>query len=258
MWHRKVTGMGVDATTTPSSSGLTTVVDTIAAPKAAFERLREAPTWGWAFLIAIVLMTIGYFMQKQAADHASMLMIQHVTANNPALTDAQKAKMIANAAHPPAYNAIIGIAGLGLTIFIAVFFNTLITLIGNAVGRGQADFKRLWCGSMNIAVPTLGVIYILLGTIVLIRGAASFNSPVDIQLALPGLHMLAPSATGALRGFLSAINVGTLWGLFLNATMLTTLARVNAGIAWTFATIVLLVGAGFGALVASIFSAFMK
>ncbi len=39
----------------PRPNGLKTALDTIVAPKDAFESLRSAPTWGWAFLLALVL-----------------------------------------------------------------------------------------------------------------------------------------------------------------------------------------------------------
>jgi len=243
--------MGVDASAMRPSSGLTTVVDTIAAPKTAFERLREAPTWGWALIIVLALMAIGYFLQMPASQHAGVTMIQHVVANNPQMSDAQKAKMIAGAQHP---NIIGGIFGIAFSVFLIVLINTLVTLIGNALGKGQADFKRLWCASMNIAVPTVGIVSILLGVITMMRGAESFSSPLDLQMALPGLQMLVPGVTGATRVFLGAFNVGTLWGLFLNATMLMTLARVGKGVAWGTAAAVLLVGAAFALLVFTIFT----
>jgi hypothetical protein len=50
-----------------------------------------------------------------------------------------------------------------------------------------------------------------------------------------------------LVAFFSAISVFSLWGLFLNATMLRVTAKTSPAIAYTFAILVLLLGALFAA-----------
>ena len=238
--------MGVSTPVAVKANGLSTVIDTIAAPNDAFERQRTMPTWGWALLVALVLMLAGTYLQGPAMRHASTVQVQHMIATNTMyanLSDAQKQKILEKAGQPSAW-AYVGVV---ITLFLAVFFNTLILLLGNAVGRGQADFKRLWCGSMNIAVPTLGLGAIIIGVIAMVRGADSFSNTFQIVESVPSLAMLVPTGNIMLAAFLGSISVFTLWGFFLNATMLRVTGKTSAGVAYTFAAIVLILGALFGA-----------
>lgn len=50
-------------------AGWLTALDVIVAPNAAFVRLREAPTWFWAFLMSVVLGIIGSLLVAPALDH---------------------------------------------------------------------------------------------------------------------------------------------------------------------------------------------
>lgn len=234
--------MGVSTPVATKANGLTTVVDTVVSPSEAFERQRTMPTWGWALIVALVLLLAGTYLQGPAMRHASVAQVQHMIANNPALanlSDAQKQKMIARQGQASLWSY----AGAVFTVFIAVFFNTLFMLIGNAVGRGQADFKRLWCGSMNIAVPTLGLGAIVLGIITMIRGADSFSNTFAIVESVPSLAMIVPSTNIALATFLSGISVFSVWGFFLNAAMLRITGKTSTPVAYTFAAIVLILGA---------------
>ena len=238
--------MGVSAPAAANANGLSTVVDTIASPAEAFERQRTAPTWGWALVVAIVLMVIGAYLQAPAAHHAAVAGAQKMVATSTLfanMTDAQKQQAVERAGKPSVFTYIGPVIGL----FIAVFFNTIILLLGNAIGRGQADFKRLWAGSMNIAVPTLGIGAIVLGVITMVRGADSFDSTLSLVRAMPGLAMLVPNAGPVLAGFLSAISIFTLWGFYLNATMMRVTAKTSPAMAYTFAAIVVLLGGLFAA-----------
>lgn len=228
------------------ASGLSTVVSTVAAPSEAFDTLRVAPTWGWACLIAIVLMLIGTYLQGPAARHAGQASMRHAVATSSLfanLTREKKDEMIAQAGRPSVGSFITPV----ITVFVIVFFNTLFTLIANAVGRGQADFKRLWAGSMNIAVPTIGLGAVVIGIITTLRGPDSFDNLAQVIRATPSLAYLVPNAPFALGVFLAGISIFSLWGLFLNATMLRVMAKTSAGVAYTFAIIITLLGALMGA-----------
>ena len=236
--------METPAPATAKQSGLSTVVNTIASPSEAFETLRVAPTWGWALIIAIVLMLIGTYLQGPAARHAGVVQTQQMMATNSffaSMTAAQKEQAIARAGQPSPWPYV----GIVVVLFIAALLNTLIMLIGNAVGRGQAGFKQLWAGSMNIAVPTVGLAAVVLGIITMLRGPDAFNNSMDVAKAMPSLAYLAPHASASAGAFLASISVFTLWGLFLNATMLRNTARTSAGVAYGFAAAVTLLGAIF-------------
>ncbi len=224
------------------AGGLSTVINTIAAPSDAFETLRVAPTWGWACLIAIVLMLVGTYLQGPAARHAGQESMKHAVTTNSIfanLTPEKKDQMVAQAGRPSVASYITPV----LTVFVIVFFNTLFTLIANAVGRGQADFKRLWAGSMNIAVPTIGLGAVVIGIITMLRGPDSFDSLAQIIRATPSLAYLVPNAPFALGVFLAGISIFSLWGMFLNATMLRAMAKTSRGVAYAFAILITVLGA---------------
>ncbi len=238
--------MSVSVPAAAKVNGLSTVVDTIAAPADAFERQRTAPTWGWALVVSLVLLLAGTFLQAPAARHVANAQVQRMVSTSPLFANAtaeQKQKALANAGKPSVFSDVAPI----LVLFFAVFFNTVILLAGNALGRGQADFKRLWCGSMNIAVPTIGLGAIALGVITMVRGADSFESSIAMAQAMPSLATVVRHGSPALLAFLSAISIFTVWGFFLNTTMLRVTGKTSAGIAYTFAAIVLLLGAVFAA-----------
>lgn len=238
--------MAASAPVAVKANGVSTVVNTIASPAEAFEALRVAPTWGWACLIALVLLFAGAYLQGPAARHAGAAQVQQMMNTSSFfanMTPAQKQQAIARAGRPSPWSY----AGAAFVLFLTVFLNTIVMLIGNAVGKGQADFKRLWCGSMNIAVPTLGLGAVVLGVIAMMRGADSFGSTFDLMHAMPSLGSLVHGGPVVLAAFLSGVSIFTLWGVFLNATMLRVTARTSTGVAYVFAILVLLLGAALAA-----------
>lgn len=234
--------MGVDVHVAPKQSGLTTVLNVIAAPREAFTALRLVPTWGWAFIIAAILMIAGTALEAPAARHVGVAQIQRMQSTSPLfaqMSDQKKKDMIDKARKP----SLTSLFFAPCILLLFALLNTLFMLIGNAVGRGSADFKRLWAGSMNIAVPTLGLGAVVTGLIVMLRGPDAFNSQAEMMRAMPGLGMLPFNGSAVLTTMLATISIFSIWGLFLNATMLQTTAGTSKGIAWTFAALVLLLGA---------------
>lgn len=235
----------------PPASGLKTALDVVIAPKDAFVQLRSAPTWGWALLIAALLLIAGYFLQRPAQLHAAVGTTQHMMATNSIfsnMTDAQKQKAIDQAGHPSPIQTVLGLIFTPVTLLVAVLCNSVVLLVGNALARGKADFLRLWAGSMNVAIPTFGINYVVVGVMCLVLGADHFQTGADIIRLAPNVAMLAPGVTGFLGGFLVGINVFTLWGFALNVAMMRVMAGVNGAAAWIAPLVVLLGGA---ALVAS-------
>lgn len=220
-----------------------TVVDIIVAPKDAFESLRENPVWGWTLLATVVLMIIGYFLQLPATEHASYGTMQHALATSPlysTLTDEQKARVLARVAHPPAYQAALGIASIVIVLLVAALLNAVILLAGNALAHGTGDFKRLFAGSMAITVPSFGLYSLVLGIILRVLGPDHFATIADIYHAVPGLALLVPGATGKLGAFLAGIQIFSLWGCGLNILMMHVLAGVRNVVAWLFPLLILI------------------
>jgi hypothetical protein len=240
---------------TPKANGLKTVWDTIVAPKAAFESIQASPGWGTPFLIAVVLMAIGYFLQHAAQVHASIGTMQHMIATNSffsGLPESKKQEMLDNAAHPDVKSQVIGLLFLPVTLLFAALFNSLFLLLANAIGSGTGKFRQFFAASMDIAVPSFGLGSLILGLITILRGPDSFNSTIDLLTALPGLGMLAGGSTGFMAAFLGYISIFSLWGCILNALFLRSL-RVNAAVAWAIPVLVLLLGAAFGAKLNTLF-----
>ncbi len=238
------------------SSGLKTAVDIVIAPRDALERLRTAPTWGWAFSIAFVLMVVGYFLQQPAAQHAAVGTMQHAIATSPLyanLSEEQKGRILARVQNPPAYQTAISIVGLIVAIFIATLLNATILFLGTKLGQGTTTFARLFAGSMNIAVPTIGFYYVVLGIICRAFGPDHFTTTLDMLRAVPGLAMVAPSATGKLAVFLANIQVFTLWGFGLNTAMMRITADVRSAVAWIFPLLILILAASVAAGAATFF-----
>jgi hypothetical protein len=238
--------LDLDGSEASKGDGLKTALDTIVAPKDAFERLRSAPTWGWACLIAIVLLVGGYTLQRPAQLHASVGTLQHMMATNSifsSMTDEQKQRAVENASHPSAVQTVFGYAGVIVSLFLAILINSVVLLIGNLAGHGNADFRRLWAGSTNVAVPTFGLNYVVLGIICLVLGPGHFQTSGDLFRAIPGVATIFSGTRGMLGGFLMGINVFTLWGFALNVTMMRVLAGVRGAAAWIAPLIVLLGGA---------------
>jgi hypothetical protein len=237
------------------ANGLSTLLNVIVAPREAFETLRVAPTWGWAFIVTVVLTLIGYVLLLPASHHAGATFLQHLQATNPTfagMSDEAKAKMIHDAANPGTARDIFNAAFSVLALLIGVLLNAVILLLGNAVGGGEATFKKLWSGSMNIAAPTFGLSQLVVGIIATLRGPDSFGSIMDLYRVAPGLGWFSYGLHGFAASFLSVISVFAIWGLILNALMMRTMARVGPGIAWGFAALITLLGAlvagAFGAL----------
>lgn len=246
--------MAIDAPVAPArANGLTTALNVIVAPREAFEALRDAPTWGWAFFIAAVLMAIGMFLASPASDHANLIMTQHMVAHSPFLanaTDAQKQKMLADAQNPTLGKHVLGIVISLAFLLIVAAFQALVLLIGNALGRGTASYKQLFSAAVNIAVVGSGLMWVVLGIITILRGAATFSSPADLVGAVPGLGYIAGSSGAGTATFLASINIFTVWSAVLMAAAMIVIAKVSKVIAYSFAALLLILGAGIPALLA--------
>jgi hypothetical protein len=237
--------VALDTTEPLKANGLKTAIDTVIAPSEAFQSIRLVPTWGWAAIIASALMIAGYVMQLPAAHHAAIGTTQHMVATSPffaGMTDAQKQKVIAQSANPPAYQTVIGIIGTIVTLFIAAVLNAFFLYLGNAAGRGTAGFSRYWAGSMNVAIPSFGLSYVVLGCIAIALGPDHFATSADLFRAIPGLGMILRPA-GLFGGFLTAINVFTVWGLVLNVLLMRLTGEVRGAMAWIVPVLIFLGGA---------------
>lgn len=218
--------MGVSAPVSSKANGLTTVVNVITSPREAFEALRIAPTWGWAFVIALLLAAIGQYFATPATAHAVQATFSQQIASNPQLagmTPEQQQR---------ALNISLSVVRFAwlftpVTVLIAALLSAIVMLIFKAAGRGDASFKQLWCASMNVCVVSVGVYTLLAGLIAIVRGAATYNSTQDAYKAVPGLTWLVPHAGVKAIAFLSAFNVVGLWAAVLTALAMVYVAKTS-------------------------------
>jgi hypothetical protein len=248
--------MALPTSEAPKGGGLKTAIDILIAPKDAFEELRLVPTWGWALIVALVLMVIGFFLQQPAVEHASLGTLAHAFATNPLytnLTDDQKKQMLERVAHPPGYQTALGLISLILVLFISTLLNAIILLAANVIAQGSGDFKRFFAGSMNIAVPAIGLYSVTLGLICRVLGAEHFATTADVLRATPGLALLAPGASGKLAMFLAGIHIFTLWGCGLNIAMMRVTAGVKNALSWAFPLFILIASAALQAAASGLY-----
>lgn len=232
----------MDTTQSTPANGLQTLADVILAPKSAFERLRIQPTWGWAFIVAIVLGTLGAYLVMPAIVHATQATWPAMMAQNPrtaALSPAEQQRALQITL------GVMHVAWVAYVIFIpfAILVYAVIMLIFRAIGSGSGSFGSLWAVSCNIAVVSAGIASLVLGIIVRIRGADSFNSQAAVSSAVPSLALLAPGAGVKLFAFLSGMNVFSIWAAILIYMAMRITARVSAVPAVLTALIAILIPA---------------
>jgi MFS family permease len=231
-------------------SGLANVADIIIAPNAAFERIRQVPVWGWAFLIAAVLGIAGTFLIGPAIQHAMEISLPAKLAASEAIAKLpadQQQKQIAMTIGISKTFARFAWLLIPPFILLAALLQALVMLIANAATRGDGTFKRFYALSITVSVIGSGLGALVLGLIVMLRGPASFEAPSAVNAALPSLALLAPGATGVLAGFLGSMNVFVLWATALLALGMQRVGRIPGGAAWATAIIMLLLTACFAA-----------
>jgi hypothetical protein len=217
----------MDTTQSTPANGLQTLADVILAPKAAFERLRLQPTWGWAFIVAVVLGTFGAYLVMPAIVHATQATWPAMMAQNP------RTAALSPADQQRALQLTLGFMRFGWIAYVffipfAILIYAVIMFVFRALGGGSASFASLWAVSCNIAVISAGIASVVLGIIVRVRGADSFNSQAAVSSAVPSLALLAPGVGIKLFTFLSAMNVFSIWAAVLIYIAMRVTAKVSA------------------------------
>jgi hypothetical protein len=231
-----------------SRPGLSNAVDIVVAPNAAFSRLRQVPTWGWAFLIACVLGMIGSLMIEPALLHAMETSMPAKLAANPQIAKLpadQQQSMIAT--QMKVSHVFLQLLPLFVPVALLVggLVQAVVMTLANAIGRGDGSFAKYFALSITVAIVGYALAALVLGPIVMLRGASSFEQQSAVTQALPNLALLAPGAHGFIGGFLGAITVFYLWATVLLALGMQRVGRIGPGVAWTAAILMLLLTAAF-------------
>jgi len=230
--------------------GLSNVVDIVVAPNSAFDRLRRVPTWGWAFAVATVLGAIGSLLAAPAILHALQTSMPAQLAASPGIAKLppdQQQKTIEMSMSFARIITQISFLFVPIGILVIALIQAIVMLIANAAGRGDGTFGKYFALSVNVAVIGVGLNSIVLGIIVLVRGASSFETATAVQGSLPSLALVMPGAKGGTAGLLGALNVFAIWATVLLALGMQRLGRVSPVVAWIAAIFMLVCTACFAA-----------
>jgi hypothetical protein len=223
--------------------GLLNVVDVVVAPPVAFARLRAVPAWGWAFVVAALLGIAGILLILPASEHAMATWLPGMLAANPQVAKLpadQQAKLIqAQVALTVAFLRLTWIF-VPIALLVATLLQALVMTVANAIGGGDGTFPKYFALAMTVAIVGNGLAALVTGVIATLRGSAAFDTPNAIQASLPSLALVVPAASGALRGFLAAFNVFSLWSVVLLAAGMQSVGRIRRDVAWAAAALILI------------------
>ncbi len=204
----------------PRANALKTVLDTLIAPKEAFESIRIVPTWGLALAIAIVLSALGLYLATPTYQHAFAASWPDVVARSPQLAQMPPEKQQLQLAITQKFFAFSWIGMIfGVPLFVLI--QAVVMLIFDKLGKGEGTFVQYFAAASNVAVAaSFGPL--VAAIIMLIRGTDSFNSMQAVANALPTLALLAPGASPRLAAFLAVFTPFSLWatGLAIAAMLI--------------------------------------
>ncbi len=219
-----------------------TALDIIIAPRDAFARLREAPSWVWAYGIVAVISIFVTFLIMPALSHAMQVGLPAQLAANPNIAklppaeqQTQIARMTSMQMNILKYSWIVPV----ITVAVVAVVQALVMFIASKIGNGDATFKQMWCLAVNVQVAG-AVGGLVLAAIVLLRGSDSFDRVEQVTTVLPSLALLVPGGSRVLVAFLSSVNVAGIWQMVLLALGMIAVGRVSKPVAWTAAAIMLL------------------
>ena len=246
--------MSVSEVTVDRRGGLQNVVDIVVAPDAAFRRLREVPTWFWAFAVATVLGIVGSVLTIPALQHAVNTGLSAELASSPTVAQLPPDRQAAVVHQQLAFFRVFVQVAWILIPFAVLLIGlgqALVLLIGDKIAHGSGSFGRYFALSETVAVVGLGLSSIVVALIVFLRGADSFQDFRSVQSVMPSAAMLVPGANGALRGFLAVLQPFNLWAAALLAIGMSTIGNVSRRAAWTTVIVMLVLNGLWTAFTAS-------
>jgi len=188
-----------------SAFGLVTYVWVLARPRAAFERLKNAPTWGWAAAIGLLLTLAAFLIAEPAQLHVLATSESHRIA---ALPPSERIRAQIVQLHISESHKTLFIVGALVGPWITWFLMALFFFMAAAISRARASFGMAWVVALNSYV-----VYALGGVANAVLLAAHdpnhVNSALDL-IAMPSLGWLFPH-NQAIAAFLSAYGPFNIW-----------------------------------------------
>jgi len=242
--------MSMPSPAVENRGGLAVALAIFSAPKQAFASLAAVPTWGWAFLIGVVLLVGGSFLSQAATLHYMAATIPQKLLESPAIQKLpadQQQSMVAMQLGVATTFAKFAWVTAPITILLGALLQSVGFLIVAKIAKSPVGFKRFWAVAINIAIVSIGLSSVVTGLILTLRGADSVTSAADIYRAVPSLSWVAPGASVKLAAFLAGFSVFSIWSAFLATYGLMYTGQVPKTTAITGAAVLLLLGALLGA-----------
>lgn len=188
-----------------NASGLITYIWVVVRPRAAFERLKNAPTWGWAAIFGLLLTLAALLIAEPAQLHVLAVSESHRIAVLPP-SERVRAQMVQ--LQMAGSHTTFFIIGALLGPWITWFLMALFFLMTAAISRARAVFGAAWVVVLNTYV-IYGLSGIANSAFLAARDPHQVNSAIDL-VALPSPGWLFPH-NPAIAGFLSVYNPLDIW-----------------------------------------------
>ncbi len=210
-----------------------TARDVILSPSDAMALIKKAPTSLLAIALVFLLFCTGSFLQRHALHHVQALtMAEAFQTQQQGLTARQQGAAIAATEGVPVRNDVPQWLIAFCFVFAALLLSAGWLYVYAMLMGGTAGFSGVWSAVWNIAIPSLGLYFVVSGAIVALKGPAAFASYLDLTTAVPSLFGLASSTSNAFWSpVLASLNPFSAWAIYLYALALmrvTNLSRIPA------------------------------
>lgn len=223
------------------TNGLATYLSVLWSPAAAFDQLRQTPTWGWAALIGIAVLVIATVMSMPEIAKVAHIAQDQAISQMPADRQAIARQNIGATAGIFSY---IAIGGAIIGPWVIWIISAIVYAIGGALSGAGAKFSLAWVVSVNVAIIAF-VGAIVNAVILMARGPDAITSPLD-QFTLPSLGMLVHDNV-KLATFLNSYNIDYIWLYIVAIIGLERTLLMKRGAAIATVVIYSLIAAGLGA-----------
>jgi len=223
------------------SNGLATYLSVLWSPSAAFDQLRQTPTWGWAALIGIALLAVATIVSMP-----EIVKVAHIAQQQQLST--MSADQQANARQAMASSSglipLFAIIGVFIVTWLIWLVSAVVYAIGSALSGAGAKFSLAWVVAVNLGI--IAFVGALVNAIILAaRGPDAISSALD-QYALPSLGMFFHDNV-KLATFLNTYNVDYIWLYVVAVIGLERTLLMKRGAAIATVLIYSLIGAGLAA-----------
>lgn len=205
------------------------IIDAAVDPVRAIMRVQDAPYWRASLVLLSILMAIGMAAESPAQHRADLEELDKQLATT-ALYHGMSPQAIANmrfaTLHPPGWQLPLLVTFQLIVVSVALLFVACILVWAAALAKTRTPFRVVWSAVVLGAVPSVGLSYVVAGTIALLVGSSYFTSYDRMDAIIPTAALFAPSG-GFFKDALGAISPFVLWNLALDAVILRKLCKTS-------------------------------